>query len=213
MKNSRYYVIIVVVLGFIGFMAADYLNSRMNSKNESGGVDQELLVRPHSPVLGDRSAPVTMVEFLDPECEACRASFPAVKELLSQFQGKVKLVIRYMPFHANSAYAAAVLEEARETGKFEAALGLLFQMQPEWGSHHAPRPDLIPGYLEQIGIEQAALDKTKVLQEHGEKIRKDYEDGKKLEVKATPTFFVNGVKVQGISKQELSAAIEKALRK
>jgi len=52
------------------------------------------LVRPYSPTLGAASAPVTIVEFFDPECESCRAMYPIVKEVLKEFDGRARLVIR-----------------------------------------------------------------------------------------------------------------------
>ncbi len=64
------------------------------------------LVRPHSPVFGAKDAPVTIVEFFDPACEACRAFHPVVKKILSEFQGKVRVVLRYTPFHGEASEQA-----------------------------------------------------------------------------------------------------------
>src|SRR5688572_29803931 len=71
-------------------------------------VDQSnsVFVRPHSHILGPANAKVTVVEFLDPECESCRAIYPMVKHLLQEYEGSVRLVVRYMPLHPNSVYAA-----------------------------------------------------------------------------------------------------------
>ena len=74
-----------------------------------------------------------------------------------------------MPLHKNSLYAAAVLEEARELGKFEEALEILFEKQPEWGSHRDPRPELIPAYLQPLGIPSEKLERSYVEQKHAAK--------------------------------------------
>jgi len=154
---------------------------------------------------------VTVVEWFDPECESCRAIHPIVKRILAEYGNRIFFVYRYMPFHSGSMYAASVLEEAKEMGKFDEALAVLFEKQPEWGSHHQPRSDLIPSYLLKIGIPPEKLQREAVIAKHGDKIRLDEEDGKKVGVEATPTFYVNGHKLTEIGEQPLRQAIELAL--
>jgi thiol-disulfide isomerase/thioredoxin len=96
------------------------------------------LVRPHSPVFGAKDAPVTIVEFFDPACEACRAFHPVVKKILSEFQGKVRVVLRYTAFHPPSEEAIRILEAARLQGKFEVVLERLLETQPRWAPHGRP---------------------------------------------------------------------------
>lgn len=174
--------------------------------------DRSNLVRWHSPSFGNKSARVTVVEWFDPECEGCRAIHPAFEKIVSDYADRVHFVLRYMPFHKNSLYAASVLEEARELGKFKEALNLVFQTQPEWARHGAPRPDLIPAYLEKLGIPKEKLERTYVIQKHGAKIKLDEDDGLKAGVRATPTFFVNGELLSELGEEQLRAAINKALR-
>src|SRR5688572_26258908 len=57
------------------------------------------LVRPHSPVLGPPNAPVTLVEFLDPACEGCRAFAPVVKQIQFMHPEDVRVVVRFAAFH------------------------------------------------------------------------------------------------------------------
>ena len=56
-------------------------------------------VRKHSPALGSDEAKVYLVEFSDPACETCSAFHPFVKKLMADNQDKIKLVVRYAPFH------------------------------------------------------------------------------------------------------------------
>ena len=179
---------------------------------QTQSADHSNFVRFHSPRFGNTSSRVTVVEWLDPECEGCRAIHPSFERIMSEYSNQVQFVIRYMPFHRNSMYAATALEEARELGKFKEALDLIFEKQPEWGSHRAPRPDLIPVYLSQLGIPKEKLESAYLLQKHGAKIRLDEEDGLKVGVRATPSFFVNGQPLAELGEQQLRAAIVKALR-
>jgi protein-disulfide isomerase len=173
----------------------------------------ETLVRSHSPVKGSPSAPVTIVEFLDPECEACRQMHPIVKTLLDEYPNKVRLVVRYMPLHGNSVFAASVLEEARDFGKYDEALDTLFENQPAWGDHHAPKPELIPTFLAPLGLDPSKLGPDYVIAKHGWKIQTDKADGVALGVRGTPTFFINGVMlpVSDLGYQPMKRAIDKAL--
>src|SRR5690606_22881454 len=79
---------------------------------------QEQLIRPHSVTFGPSDAKVTLVEFLDPECESCRAFFPFVKQLLDEYKNDLRLVIRYAPFHPNATQAIKIMEAARKQDKY-----------------------------------------------------------------------------------------------
>ena len=98
------------------------------------------LARADSPVLGRVDAPVTIVEFLDPACEACRAYAPVVKQILFLYPEDVRVVVRFAAFHPGSDEAIRVIEAARKQGKFAEVLGALFDRQPEWASHSGPNP-------------------------------------------------------------------------
>ena len=64
---------------------------------EQSRADDSIFVRPHSRSRGPQDAKVTVVEFMDPECESCRAMHPIVADLFARYEGRVRFVIRYMP--------------------------------------------------------------------------------------------------------------------
>ncbi|NCN27829.1 thioredoxin domain-containing protein [bacterium] len=165
-------------------------------------------VRDYSPVLGSPDAKVYITEFLDPECESCRAVYPAVKEIMKEFEGKVKLVVRYAPFHGNSVMAVRILEAARAQGKYWEALELLFEKQPEWGDHHNPRPSLIWTYLPTIGIDVERLQKDMENPIILTRLQRDVEDGRMLDVRQTPTFFVNGKPLTSFGIPQLRSLVK-----
>jgi protein-disulfide isomerase len=206
----------VLIVG-LGFAAGVYLRSEKEQRTQQvatqAKTDPAIFVRPHSQALGPANAKVTVVEFLDPECESCRASFPMVKQLLAGYGGRVRLVVRYMPFHKNSVYAASALEAAAQQGKFWEMLAVLFENQPLWGDHHAPKPELIPEYAQQIGLDMTAFNASINSPRHKEVIETDREDGKKLGVVGTPTFFVNGRLVDPLGYDTLKGMIDQELAK
>ncbi|MDP2104349.1 MAG: thioredoxin domain-containing protein, partial [Desulfobulbaceae bacterium] len=77
-----------------------------------------LFVREHAQTLGDEEATVYLVEFFDPACETCNAFYPIVKNLMAAYPGKIKLVMRYAPFHDGADYFVKILEAARRQGKY-----------------------------------------------------------------------------------------------
>lgn len=169
------------------------------------------LIRDHSHSQGPVNAPVTVVEFLDPECEACRAMYPLVKRIQRDFGDQIRLVIRYMPLHPNSEYAAGALEAAAEQGRYWELLELLFINQPSWGDHHRPRPELIPEYARQLDLDMQAFERFLERGTYKEWVQIDHRDGKTLGVRGTPTFFVNGRMLQRLGYEELKSLIQDEL--
>lgn len=214
MNNHKYLLVGIGALTITIFLwgARWYINSQ----SEIGSITNwngPPLIRSYSPAIGDPEAAVTIVEFLDPECEACSALFPVVKQVLKEFDDQVRLIVRYMPFHGNSAYAASILEAARKQGRYWEALEILFERQPEWASHHHPRPELLKGYMRDLNLDMERIEASLEDEVVQSKIKQDQEDGQQLGVTGTPTFFVNGKKLDQIGYQPLKSAIELELRK
>lgn len=178
----------------------------------SASNDAGVLVRDDSPTLGPVDAPVTLVEFLDPECEACRAFFPIVKQLMTEYDGQVRLVVRYIPGHGNSALAALALEAARaqDETKYWEMLELLFDRQSEWGEQQERQDAAFLAAATDVGLDPAPI---KAALEAGDTtmIERDLADAIAVDVQGTPTFFVDGERVTDQSPEGLRAAIETAL--
>ena len=97
------------------------------------------LVRFHSPTIGNAQAKVHIVEFLDPACETCAAFYPFVKKMMAANPDRIRLSVRYAPFHKGSDEVVKALEAARKQGKYwealESVLRLAVAMDAE--SHRA----------------------------------------------------------------------------
>ena len=167
--------------------------------------------RSHSPTLGPESAPVTLVEFMDPECESCRLMHPIVKRLLSEYPSELRHVVRYLPLQPNSMLAAGALHAAGQQGRYWDMLDVMFENQPVWGSHHAPRPDLIPTYAEEIGLDMEAFRQVLEGGAYRLVVDADQADGRTLGVRGTPTFFVNERRVSQLGYEPLKRMIEAEL--
>lgn len=176
-------------------------------------IENSILIKPHSPIKGPFAAKVTLVEFLDPECESCAVMYPYVKKVAEEFEKDLRVIIRYMPFHGNSRYVANILEGARAQDKYWEALELLFATQNQWADHHNPRPELIPEILKPLRLNMDKIITDAKAGKYDQQINEDLEDGKKIGVRATPTFFINGNALEELGYESLRSSIEEAINK
>lgn len=210
MKNKK----ILFIASFIILVSLFFITTKLYKNNEAKKLsflnqeNAEIFVRNYSPQLGNPDAKVFITEFLDPECESCRKFYPIVKDILKEFDGKVKLVVRYVPFHRNSKMAIAAVEASRIQGKYWEALELLFEYQPKWGNHHNPQPNLIFEYLPTIGINLIKLKSDMKNDKIKNIIEQDLADARKLNIRGTPTFFVNGKPLESFGIEFLKKAIK-----
>ncbi len=173
------------------------------------------VVRDSSHRLNDApAAAVTFVEFLDFECEACRAAYPVVEQLRADYGDRVEFVLRYFPLsgHVNGERAARAVEAAAGQGKLEAMYHRMYETQSEWGEKSAPADDVFRGFADELGLDMPAFDKAYNDPATLQRIQLDLNDGRALGVRGTPTFFVNGEQVELRSFDDLQGAIENALR-
>ena len=169
------------------------------------------LVRMHSPTLGNADAPVVIVEFLDPACETCKAFYPVVKKLMQDNPGRIRLVLRYAPFHKGSDKVVAMLEGARKQGKFWPALEALLATQADWAPHHTAQPDLAWRHLEGLGLDLAQVRADMASPGVAQVIAQDLADSRALDVTMTPEFFVNGQPLPSFGYEQLRKQVDAAL--
>ena len=120
---------------------------------------QAHLARDYAPTAGPSDAKVQIVEFLDPACETCRSFYPFVKTMMAANPDKIRLSVRYAPFHDGSEFVVKVLEAANKQGKYWEALEALLAAQSNWAMNHTPdRPRL--GQLDGLGWTSSASGRT-----------------------------------------------------
>lgn len=212
MKQKNLFVVaaILLVVAFVVGMFV-YNGQKQQAANQLAEANRTALMRMHSPTLGKADAPVVIVEFLDPACETCSAFYPRVKQLMAANPDRIRLVLRYAPFHNGSDKVVAVLEAARKQGKFWPALEALLATQADWAPHHTPQVALVWRHLEGLGLnmEQMAFDMT--APEIGKVIAQDLADAKILNVTMTPEFFVNGKPLPSFGFEQLTTLVNEAL--
>lgn len=209
--NRRSLILAVLVVAVAGFATTTWYASRLSSQVPAAVANAEVpeaLSRPWSPVLGPEKAPVTIVEFLDPACEACRAFYPIVKDILETHGDSVRLMIRYAPLHgATSEQAIRVLEAARMQNIYEPVLEALLREQPRWASHGMEDAEVLLEVAKSAGLDvDEARSQLKSPDTTG-MINQDKADLQTMGVRGTPTFFVNGQLLDPFGADELRALV------
>lgn len=175
-------------------------------------VDRSTLVRFHSPTFGAADAKVELVEFFDPACGSCRAVYPFVKEIMEANPGRIRLIVRYAPFHKGADDVVMLLEAARRQGKYRETLERLLAHQSDWVINHTARPDLAFKAIAGLGLDTRRLEEDMRAPQVRQLIEQDLRDAVALNVTGTPEFFINGKPLVPRSFDDLRSHIEQELR-
>lgn len=177
----------------------------------SGSGASAPLVRDDSPRLTSGKKAV-FVEYLDFECEACGAAHPVMTDLREKYGNDVTFVVRYLPLHGNSMNAALAAEAAREQGKFEEMHDKLFETQAEWSHSESSKEKTFEGYAQELGLDMKQYRASLKDPAAAQRIEQSKKDAQTLGVTGTPTFFLDGEKIEPTTiadfETKLDAAIE-----
>ena len=168
---------------------------------------------PHA--AGEASAPVTLEEFGDYQCPPCGLAFPEIEKIEQEYAGRVRFIFRQYPLvrvHQNAMLAAHAAEAAGLQGKFWEMHRELYTNQKEWSNTKDP----LPGF--ETDARRAGVDVERFRRDMGgaqvdARVVADHARAQSVGVESTPTFFVNGRKLNiGANLgRELRAEINRAL--
>ena len=171
--------------------------------------NEQSLVHFHSPMFGPADAPVTIVEFFDPSCEACRAFYPFVKQILAEYPDEVRLVLRYTLFHQGSEEVSRILEAARLQNLYEPVLEAVLEVQPAW--HDDPEVAKAWEAAEASGLDIARAREDIQSERINAILERDMQDVQTFDIRATPTFFVNGRQLTKFGPEPLLRLVQESL--
>lgn len=207
-------VIAVATVGTVVFLSVRDTGSAPDIAVDDGSAGQT--VRENSHRLNSvPDSEVYFVEFLNFECEGCRALYPAIEQLRAEYGDRVNFVLRYFPLrsHFNAERAARAVEAAAQQGQLEAMYRKMYETQAEWGEQQVPADDVFRGFAQQLGLEMEAFDATYNDPATLQRIQLDIADGTALGVQGTPTFFINNERIQPRSYDDLTTALDQALER
>lgn len=160
------------------------------------------------------SSGVIFTEFLDFECEACGAAYPAIEQLRKDYAGTVTFQVRYFPLdgHANSRNAAHAVEAAAQQGKFEAMYQRMYETQKSWAEKQTSQAAVFRSYAKDLGLNMRRYDKAVDDPKTHARVERDVQAAQQLGLQGTPSFFINEQQIQPQSLEDLRQQVEAATK-
>lgn len=195
-RNWSTGLLVVGVLVFGGYRAWKWASTPIETVDVQG----VLGVAEGDWVKGNPEAQITIVEYADYQCLACASYQPLVKRIVEEYSDNLKVVYRHFPLgtiHSTAFNAAKASEAAGNQDKFWEMHDMLFAKQEEWSDEKNAKDNFF-GYAENLGLDIEKFKSDFESDEVKERVEKDLFDGQRLGVSATPTFYMNGEKLNGI---------------
>jgi protein-disulfide isomerase len=174
--------------------------------------DSDIIPVGDSPILGEVSAPVTVVVFSDLQCPFCQRGAKTMHELQQKYPEDVRVVFKHypLPFHKQAPDAAKATIAAGNQGKFWEMHDWLFENFKQLKDHSGDMKEWTAAYANELGLDVVVFKRDFDAAATQKTIDDDMALGQKLQVRGTPHFFVNGERVVGARPL---AAFEKAVHR
>ncbi|MFH0749373.1 MAG: thioredoxin domain-containing protein [Candidatus Gottesmanbacteria bacterium] len=172
-------------------------------------LEKGVLLRDATHTLGPKDASVWLVEFSDFQCPACAQFYPTVKQLTEKYKDSLLFVYRNypLPAHPMAIPAARAAEAATQQGKYWEMHDALFAGQKYLSD------SFIASEAAKLGLIMDTFERDIKSQVVQSAIDADTNVGNAIGINATPTFYLNGMKLQLNTVNDLIIAVEKALNK
>ena len=172
--------------------------------------DDIVIIEPKDIYVGKMDASVTLMEFGEYENEECAKANEIVKQLLDEYDGKIRFQFRHFPLtliHQRSLKASEAAVAAAQEGKFWEMHNELFANRRNLGTTS------LKLYSKDAGVKRKKFLEDLVNGFYGWQVQDDIKEGHNLGIKEIPAFFVNDVQVVKPTYTNLKAAIDGALKK
>lgn len=200
-------VLVLVVAALFGVFA---LASKSTDKSGSPSVT----VEPSNHTVGTGNKNVTLVEYGDFECPACKQYFPLVQQVKKDYGDEITFQFRHFPLvqiHPNAFLAARAAEAAGMQGKFFEMHDLLYENQDSWKAAGSVTT-VFEGYAEQLGLDLEKFKADVISEQVNATINADIKAGQAIGANSTPTFAINGQKIENpTTLEEFKKVIDDAI--
>lgn len=174
--------------------------SRLRANANVSAVDLQRLVTPDAPTLGSANAPLTIVEFVDFGCPFCQATALPLRRVVERYKDKIRLVVRHFPIddlHPQATQAAHAAACAHAQGKFWPMYDRLYTYQ------NAQSDADLMAHAQAIGMNLSTFQDCFAAKVYQKRIEQDITDGLQVGVEGTPSFFFNGIRIQGALDEDI----------
>lgn len=155
-------------------------------------------VQPSNHVRGEGAKKVTLTEYGDFQCPACASYYPIVEQVYEKYKADITFQFRSFPLrqiHPNAVLAHRYAEAASNQNKFWEMYSLMYQNQDSWSSL-GDASSVFKSFGQSLNLDMAKLDADVKSTATNAVVNADETEGKKLGVSSTPTFFIDGKKIE-----------------
>ncbi len=192
--NNRFLIALVVcVLGLVGIYIA---TSKKEPSSNNGSSSKTSMLSNN--VLGENAKGVVLLEYGDFQCPACAGYHPIIKQVVEKYNKDIKFQFRNFPLqqiHQNARAASRTAEAAGKQGKYWEMHDILYEQQESWAQSTAVNT-IFEGYATQLDLNIDKFKSDFSSSAVNETINADFAEGQKQGVDSTPTFFLQGKKVE-----------------
>lgn len=187
--------IIAIVVSILALFGIYTLTSNKDNGNSNNKSSNSSLT---SHVTGQNAKKVTLVEYGDYQCPACGQYHPLVKQVVDKYNKDIQFQFRNFPLtsiHPNARAAARAAEAAGLQNKYWEMHDLLYEQQNTWESSNSVIT-IFEGYARQLGLDVTRFKADFASEKVNKVINADFAEGTKLGIQGTPTFFIQGKKIE-----------------
>ncbi len=189
----------VIVVAFVGVYALTGNKDKTSSVSDKYSNGNYTEVKASDYVRGKGTKNVTLIEYGDFQCPACRGYYPIVEQIVQSYGDDIKYVYRQFPLftiHKNALAAHRAAEAAGKQGKFWEMYHKLYENQLSWSESNSAA-SIFEGYAQDLGLDMTRFKADVPSAEVNAAINADIESGQKgFTVSSTPTFILDGTKIE-----------------
>lgn len=202
LSRNKWFIFIILTAGFLGFLLITTKSSKVDVSSIDINIaqvanDQNGKLADH--IFGNPDSKVTLIEYADFQCPGCATINPTISEIRTLYKDQIQFIFRNFPLstiHPNAKLAAASAEAAGLQGKYWEMHDKIYENQSSWSNLTGDdRTNFFKKYAEDFSLNTDSFLTDLTSSSINNKISYDYALGVKAGVDSTPSFFINGTKV------------------
>jgi len=192
---NRFWIFLAVVVVGLGVL---FVATKPKDEGPSAFTGDAATIQKDDHARYGTSNNVTLIEYADLQCPACGAYHPVMQQLSTLYKDKVNFIFRHYPIisaHPNAFSAARAAESASNQGKFWEMHDRLFETQSTWGQVTKNQQSLFENYAKDLGLDMEKFKQDYASEATADRINRDVSSAKQFDITGTPTFVLNGKKI------------------
>lgn len=212
---NRFWIILGIIIIGLGAL---FFFTKPEGGSGGGSFDGDAkAVQADDHIKGSEEKKVVLIEYGDFQCPSCGSYYPILSQLHTTYKDQVTFIFRHFPLisiHPNAFAASRAAEAASNQGKFWEMHDRLFETQNSWGQVASNQQSLFETYAQELGLDMDKFKADYESQASADRINRDVASAKQFSITGTPTFILNGEKIENPGTVEaFSKLLDEAIKK